>query len=83
MDLLNSLGNQPPEAPERQCSRKGCRAQASFQLLWNNPRIHTEDRRKVWLACPDHVQYLQDFLGARGFLKETKNFDGADEGQDV
>jgi len=53
------------------CSAKGCRADATWQLLWNNPRIHTSDRRKVWLACDDHRESLEAFLGARQFLKDT------------
>lgn len=51
------------------CSAKGCRAGASDALLWNNPRLHTADRRKVWLACPDHRGSLADFLDVRGFLR--------------
>lgn len=54
-----------------QCSAKGCRADATWQLLWNNPKLHTPDRRKVWLACDEHRSSLEQFLGARGFLKET------------
>jgi hypothetical protein len=54
------------------CSAKGCRVAASWQLRWNNPKIHTPDRRKVWLACEDHRQHLSDFLTARGFLRETE-----------
>lgn len=53
------------------CSAKGCREAAAWQLLWNNPRLHTPDRRKAWLACEDHRESLETFLGARGFLKET------------
>lgn len=53
------------------CSAKGCRARAEFQLLWNNPKLHTPDRRKIWLACTDHRTSLEAFLGARQFLKET------------
>lgn len=53
------------------CSAKGCRAAASWQLRWNNPKVHTPDRRKVWLACEDHREYLSNFLAARGFLKDT------------
>jgi hypothetical protein len=53
------------------CSAKGCQAPARWELRWNNPRLHTPDRRKVWLACDDHRASLSDFLGARGFLKET------------
>lgn len=53
------------------CSAKGCREAATWQLLWNNPRLHTDDRRKTWLACDHHRDSLEAFLGARGFLKET------------
>ncbi len=59
-----------PEGPDL-CSAKGCRAEAVWQLRWNNPKIHTPERRKVWLACTDHQDSLEHFLGARGFLKET------------
>lgn len=53
------------------CSRKACRAQASWQLLWNNPKIHSPERRKTWLACADHREWLEDYLQARGLWKET------------
>ncbi|WP_089772991.1 hypothetical protein [Ruania alba] len=53
------------------CSAKGCRATAAWGLRWNNPRLHTPDRRKTWLACEDHRQHLEQFLGARSFLCET------------
>jgi hypothetical protein len=56
---------------ELTCSAKGCTEPAAFQLLWNNPKLHTPDRRKVWLACPEHRESLSDFLGARGFLRDT------------
>lgn len=49
------------------CSRAGCRSAATWRIDWRNPRIHTEDRRKTWLACPDHVDYLREFLAARDF----------------
>lgn len=54
------------------CSAKGCQAPASWTLLWNNPKLHTPDRRKQWLACDEHRESLGAFLGARGFLKETQ-----------
>ena len=41
-------------------------------LLWNNPKIHTEDRRKQWLACDEHRDILGDFLKARGFLRDVE-----------
>lgn len=53
------------------CSARGCREDANWALRWNNPKLHTPERRKIWLACPDHLQYLTDFLGARDFLKDT------------
>ena len=53
------------------CSAKGCQADAVWALRWNNPKIHTADRRKVWLACETHRASLSDFLSARGFLRET------------
>src|SRR5262249_49651211 len=37
------------------CSAKGCRNSAAFALHWNNPKLHDPDRRKTWLACPDHL----------------------------
>ena len=53
------------------CSAKSCTAPASWELRWNNPRLHTPDRRKVWLACEEHKVTLSDFLAARGFLREV------------
>lgn len=54
------------------CSAKGCQAAAAWELRWNNPKLHTPERRKVWLACEEHRQSLGDFLGARGFLREVE-----------
>ena len=53
------------------CSAKGCRQTATWAHLWNNPKLHTPDRRKVWLACDEHRTSLGDFLSVRGFLAET------------
>lgn len=53
------------------CSAKACRQRATWALLWNNPRLHTAERRKVWLACDEHRLTLGDFLSVRGFLKDT------------
>ena len=54
------------------CSAKGCQAPATWQLLWNNPKLHTPDRRKIWLACDEHKGSLSDFLTARQFLKDVQ-----------
>jgi len=53
------------------CSAKGCTAPAVHQILWNNPKIHTPDRRKTWLACDEHEVTLRQFLSARDFYRET------------
>ncbi|KGN32604.1 hypothetical protein N802_17525 [Knoellia sinensis KCTC 19936] len=57
------------------CSAKACRQEALWALLWNNPKLHTQDRRKVWLACEDHRVSLGDFLSLRGFLCDTVSVD--------
>lgn len=53
------------------CSAKGCTVPAAHALAWNNPKVHTPDRRKVWLACEAHRSSLSDFLAARHFLKDV------------
>jgi hypothetical protein len=54
------------------CSAKGCRQSARWALLWNNPRIHSDSRRKTWLACDDDRAGLTEFLEVRGFLREVE-----------
>ncbi|MGW4033545.1 hypothetical protein ACWEFL_30325 [Streptomyces sp. NPDC004838] len=53
------------------CSAKGCRAAAVWVLAWNNPKLHTPERRKTWAACDEHRAHLSNFLDIRGFLKEV------------
>jgi hypothetical protein len=61
-------------APEiATCSARGCSVPATVALLWNNPRLHPPERRKTWLACDDHQTSLTQFLGARGFMRETES----------
>lgn len=60
------------ETQELICSGKGCNLPAQWRLLWNNPKVHTPDRRKVWLACDEHRDSLGAFLSARKFLKDTE-----------
>jgi hypothetical protein len=38
-----------------------------WRIDWRNPRIHDEDRRKTWLACDEHVEFLRGFLASRDF----------------
>ena len=76
--LTPFLGQNPPvtdtadAADVPACSAKGCTTAAAWALLWNNPKLHTPDRRKTWLACDEHKQSLSDFLGARGFLRDVE-----------
>jgi hypothetical protein len=53
------------------CSAKGCTSTATWAVLWNNPRLHTPERRKTWLACEEHRESLSSFLAARSFLKDV------------
>lgn len=56
------------------CSRAGCRADATWHVVWRNPRIHAADRRKIWAACDEHVAYLRDYLAARDFPVSVEAF---------
>ena len=65
-----------PSAPI--CSARGCRRSADWVLVWNNPKVHTAERRKTWTACGEHREYLAGFLAARGFLREVVPVDTGD-----
>jgi len=60
------------------CSARACQAAAAWSLLWNNPRLHTPDRRKTWLACDEHRDSLADFLEARSFLRDVVPLDATE-----
>ena len=60
------------QGEELRCSAKGCSRAAIVALRWNNPKIHSGERRKTWLACELHQRSLSDFLAARHFLRETE-----------
>lgn len=60
---------------ERICSRANCELTATKALIWQNPKIHTGARHKTWLACPEHLHYLSDFLETRGFLQSVIGVD--------
>ncbi len=61
-----------PDRPT--CSAKGCRVDARWQVVWNNPKLHTADREKIWLACDAHRESLSGFLRMRGFLRRVDPF---------
>ena len=67
--LLMGLGGTPEH--DYTCSRAGCGTAAQWMIQWRNPKIHPEDRRKVWLACSEHVDFLREFLAARDFPLEV------------
>ena len=69
MNLFETSAESATGAPV--CSAKGCRADAVWVLAWNNPKLHTPERRKTWLACEEHREHLSSFLGVRGFLKDV------------
>ena len=64
------------------CSAKGCSSPATWSLLWNNPKLHTPDRRKSWLACDEHRITLGEFLGARGFLRDVERLPATESAED-
>jgi hypothetical protein len=88
MSIFDFAAGTTPAAAEAAavCSGKACRAQASWQLLWNNPKIHSPERRKTWLACADHRDWLEDYLQTRGLWKDTLPIEdplaSPDRGQD-
>lgn len=69
--MLNSPSNE--QEPGR-CSAKGCRAAASVDLRWRNPRLHEASRVKHWLACEEHADQLAQYLSVRGFLLAREPF---------
>jgi hypothetical protein len=54
------------------CSAKRCTRPARWQLIWNNPKVHTPDREKVWAACDDHREQLSHHLAIRSFLRRVE-----------
>lgn len=68
------------DTPPRQCSRAGCRRDATHRVNWRNPRIHPATRVKVWFACPEHVDFLHDYLATRGFPVLDSTIDEPVEG---
>lgn len=67
------------EAQGLVCSSKGCRRAATDAVVWRNPRLHAEGRRKVWLACEEHSEHLSTFVQLRGFLLEVVPVDALTE----
>lgn len=56
----DNVGRKDPQ--EVICSAQRCRQAARWKVVWNNPKIHTPDREKVWTACDEHRDTLADYL---------------------
>ncbi|MCU1405599.1 MAG: hypothetical protein JWQ43_1902 [Glaciihabitans sp.] len=78
MSGLGALFGNTDDEQELRCSRAGCSNPAAATVNWRNPKIHSEDRVKVWLACNDHIDYLRDYVATRNFPVTV-----ADIGNDV
>jgi len=65
---MDPHGDLEPQGEPPVCSARGCRAAATVDLVWRNPALHDAARRKHWLACAEHEEFLADFLQRRGFL---------------
>lgn len=77
MDIIGNPSQPGPEPDEPPiCSARGCRETACWAVVWNNPKIHTPDREKVWTACDDHRTRLADFVDARGMLTRVDPLPG-------
>jgi hypothetical protein len=68
-DLFTEPGTTPV------CSRAGCSSTASWRVNWRNPRIHSEDRVKIWAACDEHREFLAEYLGSRAFPVRVTGID--------
>ena len=53
------------------CSARGCMREAGWAVVWNNPRIHTPDREKIWTACDDHREHLAADLRVRAMRRRA------------
>ncbi|MEW1953644.1 hypothetical protein [Terrabacter sp. NPDC080008] len=71
MSVPETVPTLPEVGGDHVCSAKGCRQGARHAVVWNNPKLHATDRRKVWLACDEHRRPLSDFVALRGFLIEV------------
>ncbi|MBO3087360.1 hypothetical protein [Cellulomonas dongxiuzhuiae] len=65
----------PDTVGELVCSARSCRAVPGWGVLWNNPKLHTPERRKVWLACDAHREHLSEYLRVRDFLRDVVRVD--------
>lgn len=68
MRPLSPSTDEPSHGEQLRCSAKGCEQDARYAVVWNNPKVHTPEREKTWLACEQHREFLSGFVDKRGFL---------------
>ena len=55
------------------CSARECTNAAIYRIDWRNPAIHRA-RTKTWLACEEHLSYLEGYFKYRSFPYEVSEF---------
>jgi len=55
------------------CSRRECTKAAVYRIDWRNPTIHRA-RQKTWLACEEHLSYLEGYFSYRSFPYSVSPF---------
>ena len=66
------------EATSGICSARECTNAAIYRIDWRNPAIH-HGRTKTWLACEEHLSYLENYFTYRSFPYEVSAFVAPDE----
>ncbi len=68
-DLLEDPMTDPDEPTSAR--PRAARRPPTWELLWNNPKLHTPDRRKIWLACDEHRAVALRLPRRAQFLKDV------------
>lgn len=66
------------EAASGICSARECTNAAIYRIDWRNPAID-RGRTKTWLACEDHLSYLENYFKYRSFPYEVSAFVAPDK----
>ena len=61
------------EAASGICSARECTNAAIYRIDWRNPAIHRA-RTKTWLACEEHLSYLEGYFAYRSFPYGVSDF---------
>ena len=68
------------EAASGICSAGECSNAAIYRIDCRNPAIQ-RGRTKTWLACEDHLSYLENYFKYRSFPYEVSAFVAPDQEQ--